>query len=759
MSLEVQKHSSHRRNGKLQSCEPCRKGKIRCDHVLPTCGRCARRRKFQQCVYHPAPMTRQRLLVNDALTPASPPSTARSMTTQSITSTLASPDNVRDVSNDARSDGVSNTWVSRPRRSSAPPEYGLEAALRMDNAQCSRTGNKAYISNSKVLGSVWSGLDSHHPSSNFTMHTRLGFLGSTSYSAIIQEQQTTLGLREPEMECEPGKPRHVDREQIQRGAKLLAMLKDLPMFTRFHKRWFAMSHGLIVKEPMVQIWADGIWDKYRTILENQDQKALISLSEHLWKNSRTPIIVDSSIPPREWLLMCTGEGLRWEVVGIIFCLVGDCLMNLPDWDPMLIDNDVRKIDRKRLANTMSEASDDIVTFCQWDCVLDDLVIWLMNENALLISTVKGDASYYLWKRLTEFKGAMIVLGYHQEIKVDKNTPFYLVELRKKTFCQAYGGDKFRATFLGRPPMLSKRYCLIQPPLDLTDKQLFAEGAELEEALASLDSEGWNRTGKLQRLTWTRVMLRNALIREDILEISLGVNVSKDEIISRAQQIKKNARNDWSRLPEFLRQHTFDADWDDRVAPLTNMWHLIIRLEYKYNSFLLERALVKKAGFIPGELTAVAHSIFKDVLLVSTRRDILQEFQLDVTGILWQYGLPCAAVLAFELLRQEHTRGSLTSPLPRSELIQDLSVFIAFLGTIAPTDSNKVIYEHGRAALKRILDKILAPTPNPPSLVLQAPEQMNADPYMPYALGNDADFLQWLDNMEWEKGSFSGFTSS
>jgi len=35
-----------RRNGKLQACEPCRKSKLRCDHVLPYCGRCAKRKRM-----------------------------------------------------------------------------------------------------------------------------------------------------------------------------------------------------------------------------------------------------------------------------------------------------------------------------------------------------------------------------------------------------------------------------------------------------------------------------------------------------------------------------------------------------------------------------------------------------------------------------------------------------------------------------------------------------------------------------------------
>ncbi|KAE8355181.1 hypothetical protein BDV28DRAFT_55721 [Aspergillus coremiiformis] len=47
-----------RRNGTLQSCEPCRKAKLRCDHARPVCGRCITKMITTRCFYHPAPMTK-----------------------------------------------------------------------------------------------------------------------------------------------------------------------------------------------------------------------------------------------------------------------------------------------------------------------------------------------------------------------------------------------------------------------------------------------------------------------------------------------------------------------------------------------------------------------------------------------------------------------------------------------------------------------------------------------------------------------------
>ncbi|KAK3934599.1 hypothetical protein QBC46DRAFT_426569 [Diplogelasinospora grovesii] len=52
--------TGRRRNGSQASCEPCRRGKTRCDHQKPICAGCRRRGLEAQCWYHPAPLTKQR---------------------------------------------------------------------------------------------------------------------------------------------------------------------------------------------------------------------------------------------------------------------------------------------------------------------------------------------------------------------------------------------------------------------------------------------------------------------------------------------------------------------------------------------------------------------------------------------------------------------------------------------------------------------------------------------------------------------------
>ena len=154
--------------------------------------------------------------------------------------------------------------------------------------------------------------------------------------------------------------------------------------------------------------------------------------------------------------------------------------------------------------------------------------------------------------------------------------------------------------------------------------------------------------------------------------------------------------------------------------------------------------------------------------------------MDVTSILTVHGLRSGAILAVELLKQEQQPIYPENPLlPRSQTIQDLSVFANRLGAVDPSDGAYGISQQGYKLVTRILDKILAPKP-PVPLLYQAPPshaQMDMDmsPSMPvqgqglgaqlapppvidtggtfdthFGLGNDLDFMQWLQNTDMER---------
>lgn len=159
---------------------------------------------------------------------------------------------------------------------------------------------------------------------------------------------------------------------------------------------------------------------------------------------------------------------------------------------------------------MCEASESCLSFCRDVGVLNDIVTWFMYENYCLLARIKGKSSYEVWQRTGEFISALFAMGLHQEIKEDENTPFFLTHCRKRQFVIGYIVDKSLSTFLGRPPRLPRRFCLIQMPLDLSDNQLMMDGETLQEVISNLDSEGWNPKGMLHVSTALRVSIQQAV---------------------------------------------------------------------------------------------------------------------------------------------------------------------------------------------------------------------------------------------------------
>ena len=131
--------------------------------------------------------------------------------------------------------------------------------------------------------------------------------------------------------------------------------------------------------------------------------------------------------------------------------------------------------------------------------------------------------------------AVTALGLHREADLAYSpttniSPSFMVsEFRRRLFCYVFITDKQLATFMGRPPALSRRYTTSQIPLDLSDDEIMAEGEELDIIRSKLDPNGWSTSGKTYPSTVCRAWMFMSLIRDEILEISLGPPLGAHEI--------------------------------------------------------------------------------------------------------------------------------------------------------------------------------------------------------------------------------------
>jgi hypothetical protein len=352
---------------------------------------------------------------------------------------------------------------------------------------------------------------------------------------------------------------------------------------------------------------------------------------------------------------------------------------------------------------------------------------------ILISYLSAhcDVGHLAWRRTGDLSSTVFALGIHQEPSNHVKLPFFVLELRRHIFCNAYSTDKALSTFFGRPPRISKRYCSIQPPHDLTDDEIIASEDVRNLALSKLDAEGWNTQGRLGRSTWGRIKFRINIIREETLELSLGAVRADDQQRRKIQTVLDRARATYQSIPAFARYN--DDIWDTGMAAHLCFTLLYYKLHSTYSEFLLLRMSARLGGASWEEVYDSALCLLTGVLNISKYRDRIGAMSRDFAWVSIFYGLPPAALLAIELLRQQQVSpGQCQVRLPRAEIIRNISVFISSLEWVAkPDDGNYDLCQGARQLLDSILNAILD---NNPTSSEQTPQPAPADPVM------------WLDDM-------------
>lgn len=568
------------------------------------------------------------------------------------------------------------------------------------------------------------------------------------------------------------------------SCEVLSFLKDKSMINRFVSRMFEIGSGAsnVCIEPIMKQWLLKLGVQYGDVLRRQEPAKIFRLSETIWRNTRSPLVFDGSTSPMDWAALGTGPNIRWEVIGLIAAVAGVCASTLEPSDSFLTETGVSGLD---FARRMRGFASTCLRFCQ-DCeTMNDMFLWLVCEIACLDRALDGDNNYAYYRATGDEVNVVITMGLHQKVEANEQVPFFLAETRKFIFTAIYSSEIGISAFLGRPPRLSYHYCTLDPPLDLTEAQLMLEKDEIAAVINSLDKDGYNTVGRIGRATRIRLWIELACRKEDIVDLALGQH-TRDEVVRRAKVIQNKMEKHWASLPSFIRKIR-DVPVElhsSTLKPYERLINFYISQGPRGNELLLQRVLIRKAGASSEKLIQEARAMIKDVLHLCQRFDVASWYMMDVNSVLVIHGLRSAAIVAVELLKQEQLPYPDSALLPRSQTIQDLSIFAARLGSVDPRDGSFAICDQGRKVIQRILDKILSPLnagdrghvdrrPQWDGVQLST-EQLNASAVSsgplrnplstpevsttamdidfgfdaPY-LGHDRDFMQWLENVNWD----------
>ncbi|KAL9111093.1 MAG: hypothetical protein Q9187_007973, partial [Circinaria calcarea] len=171
-----------------------------------------------------------------------------------------------------------------------------------------------------------------------------------------------------------------------------------------------------------------------------------------------------------------------------------------------------------------------------------------------------------------------------------------------------------------------------------------------------------------------------------------------------------------------------------------------------NDFLLEQISTRERHSSGQQLLDTARQILATVVILWVQRDRLVEYQNNFTWLITSYGVPSSGVLCIEMLKQtKHTHNSQLN-LPRSEVIQNLSMFIGFLAWVRPADGNYLICVRMRKIFQHVLDRVLEPAREDEQDTTQPVFEVSGaqDNFMNFSMG-DTEFVDWLDTIDWGKG--------
>ncbi|GFF98018.1 chromatin structure-remodeling complex protein RSC30 [Aspergillus udagawae] len=679
-----------RRNGQLPSCEPCRKSKLGCDHTRPICSRCVRRGRADQCLYHPAPLTKPRDTKAAAIRkPRQKPTHSPGQSANiSVSAAGVSPIGIRDVSVPVSASvsaspltiGESHAWEKRPFAN--PGFLGLTSYS--DNV----TGYAA------VLDHAMRPRDSGNSSSG-------------SIAAVV------------------------DLRQVELGAQVLLLLDHLPLFEELLEKRFAIWEGWIFGSQMFRCIIKVLRDLYRDATEGVQDKyaSVLELSRTFFHNTATEIELRASMTLSEYVAL---SGARWDSYALVLSAVGYAIYHVAHEDPLFQSEDLPGKDMKGLRRIALAASDICLQLCDRLGTISDSLCCATLQYLVLVHHTYGTGDYRTWQKLGDLTTIVFALGLHQAGD-ERNIPFFLSELRKRIMIGAYGIDKDVALFLGRPPRICKQYCNIQSPLDLTWEEVIAAPSVRQAALLKLDAQGWNTEGKLGSGARGRTIYLACLIREDILELSIGQG--GDNVEEHAERVLKRARQWRSELPAFLQ-------WDPES---TNPELATLHMEFLHQDFLIYSTLVKRIGKGHDALIKISLEIVTCLLDLVSRQMRSQKTHMLTIFDLCYIGLPAAGALATELLRQSQPKLEpvlSSAPFPRSEIIQKLSVFISHADTfIQQHQGDYEIAMQGQMLISQVLDRVLSPTTDQPF----------PDPSINgMTIGDDVDFMALLESFDWEQ---------
>ncbi|GKZ38802.1 hypothetical protein AbraIFM66950_011296 [Aspergillus brasiliensis] len=569
------------------------------------------------------------------------------------------------------------------------------------------------------------------------------YLGPTSFASVFVEHRDRFevdqALRTPTSEDingfgvpapkQSGNPTITPR-MLQLGIQILQNLPDEQTCNLLFVHPMALMDACF--RPAYRIASEKMWDEYRNVLRLRSSEHLQYVAKRLSECSQTPLPAEQD--PHRWIESFSGKRTRWELLGSLFTYWSSAASQLPVQHDIINQYCRQRAFKgpKELMVHFKQCASMCIDLCSQLGAINILFVHLAFKHNILESIASGDKSLSCWRQHGDVIAVTTSIGLHRELSSDWNEVSFQHELKRRVYTSIYNFDKVISTFTGRPPLLNRKFSTTQLPLDINDEDILS--GRIGNAVAKLNSNGWDSSEdrRLHATTFLRARAMLARNREEMLEV---LETSQDSIADAAVQtclhLKAQATDIYAQFPEAIKFNAEDVHDRDIPGQLLAL-RVLVRLDFLLNLFILERLLTRHRVVDEQALIQVSHEMVGLTLIYWKHKDRFEN-HIDFSWLAMSYAVPGSGILCLELLRQASSLETYTLDLPRSDIIQNLSVLVAFLDWLRPSESDVAAKAQIKEILQRSLDRILsmpASLHSPAGAALDAlPDFVGADPHL------------------------------
>lgn len=232
-------------------------------------------------------------------------------------------------------------------------------------------------------------------SQNTTDSAHSFYLGSTSYASVFaEEQQLPESMHDQPPEKVSTSPAESSRAQGVRhcrmgiGVSVISKLQPFAFLERSVEMYFVINKapgliGPLVTSALPQLRKDL---EHLASTTSDPYQAYAEIT----KNSARPLKVPPTMLASEFHTLFTGPNLRWEILGLVMILAASSSQFTDPNDPVFVLDDGTRVNKDRFIEDMIHASNDCIGLCQVHGAVNDIMVWLLHSNMLVMSNFYGD---------------------------------------------------------------------------------------------------------------------------------------------------------------------------------------------------------------------------------------------------------------------------------------------------------------------------------------------------------------------------------